>query len=128
MNTSAWLAKLIGPYIILIGAALALNIRAFLRIEEDFFKNAALLFLTGLITFVSGLAIVLIHNLWAADWRVLITVFGWIALIKGAWLVIMPDTAMKLGKVFVKDIKLAVIPWSLMIIIGIFLCVKGFMG
>ena len=32
----------------------------------------------------AGLAIVLYHNVWALDWRVIITLFGWMAVIGGA--------------------------------------------
>ena len=36
------------------------------------------------------MAMVSYHNLWVNDWRVIITIVGWIALIKGALLLIMP--------------------------------------
>jgi len=38
---------------------------------------------TGYITFLLGLATVVAHNLWVADWRVAITILGWITLFKG---------------------------------------------
>ena len=38
---------------------------------------------SGIITMPAGLAIVLVHNRWSADWQVLITILGWLALISG---------------------------------------------
>lgn len=40
-------------------------------------------FLVGILSFLIGLINILIHNIWVNDWRVIITIFGWIALIKG---------------------------------------------
>jgi len=93
---------------------------------EDFFKNSALAYLTGLITFVAGLAIVLFHNLWVWDWRLIVTLFGWNALLKGAWLVIYPGSASKIANKFAKNMKWAVIPWIIMTAIGVFLMIKGY--
>ncbi|MFA5337823.1 MAG: hypothetical protein WC330_05785, partial [Candidatus Omnitrophota bacterium] len=83
MHPSIFLAQLIGPFIVLISIGMLLNLKVYRQIIEDFLKSTALIYISGLITFVTGLAIVLFHNLWVADWRVIITVFGWLTLIKG---------------------------------------------
>jgi len=126
MDSSILLARLMGPYIILIGASLMLNQKIFRKIMEDFPKNPSLVFITGLLTFVAGLATLLFHNMWVADWRVLITIFGWIALIKGIMLVVLPGTLLKTTKIYSDNFKLVLIPWGIMILIGIFLMVKGY--
>lgn len=126
MESSLLLARFIGPYIILIGIGLIFNQKVFRQIMEDFLKNPALVFVTGLITFVTGLAIVLFHNIWIADWRVMITLFGWIALIKGVWLIVLPGTLAKTTKLYMKNFKLVLIPWTIMLFIGIFLTAKGY--
>ncbi|MFH0763597.1 MAG: hypothetical protein V1927_01160 [Candidatus Omnitrophota bacterium] len=126
MENSALLARFIGPYIIVIGISLIFNQKIFRHIMEDFPKSPALIFLTGIITFVTGLAIVLFHSVWAADWRVLITVFGWAALIKGVWLIALPGTLVKMVKLYTKNFNLVLIPWAIMLLIGIFLTVKGY--
>jgi hypothetical protein len=41
-------------------------------------------YLSGVLMFVAGLAIVRAHNRWRADWTVLVTVSGWLALTLGA--------------------------------------------
>ena len=126
MENSILLAKFIGPYIIVIGMGLLFNPKTYQKIMEDFFKNAALVYVTGLITFVAGLAIVMSHNLWGLDWRIIITLLGWNVLIKGVWLIISPDTSAKMAALFAKNNKLATIPWIIMLVIGIFLTVKGY--
>jgi uncharacterized membrane protein len=93
---------------------------------EDFPKNPSLVFVTGLLTFVAGLATVIFHNIWVADWRVIITIFGWIMLIKGILLVLLPSAMIKTTKIYSDNLKLILIPWGVMILIGIFLTIKGY--
>ena len=45
---------------------------------KEFLKSRALIYLAGVLTLIPGLALVLVHNVWAVDWRVLITLFGWL--------------------------------------------------
>jgi hypothetical protein len=40
-------------------------------------------YLSGLLSLLAGLAIVNLHNTWRADWRVIITVLGWLMTIGG---------------------------------------------
>lgn len=128
MDNSILLARLIGPYIIVIGASLMLNQKIFRKIMEDFPKNPSLVFVTGLLTFVVGLATVLFHNIWVADWRLIVTIFGWLVLIKGLFLVVLPGTLIKTTKIYLDNFKLVLIPWGIMILIGILLTVKGYIN
>ena len=126
MENSVMLARFMGPYIIVIGIGMLFNLNAYRKIMEDFFKNAALVYVTGLLTFVAGLAIVLFHNIWILEWRLIITLFGWSILIKGSWLIIFPGTAAKLTDKFVKNVKLVLIPWTIMLALGLVLIIKGY--
>ena len=65
-------------------SALLVNGAASARWPSEFLASPALIFLSGVITLPAGLAIVLTHNVWVADWRVLITLLGWLAIIGGA--------------------------------------------
>jgi len=126
MDNSILLARFIGPFIVVVGAAILLNAQMFRKIGTDFFKNSALVYLGGIMTFFMGLAVVLFHNLWTADWRVIITVFGWLTLVKGAVLIICPDELAKSTKAWLKNTNVLIIPWSIMLALGIFLIFKGF--
>jgi hypothetical protein len=126
MEPSVFLARLLGPFIVLISLSLLINLKTYRQIIEGFLESTALIYVTGLITFVAGMAIVIFHNLWVADWRLIITVFGWITLVKGVWLTVFPAGAIKISKVFVKNIKFVVIPWILMFALGLFLIMQGY--
>lgn len=44
---------------------------------------APVVYLSGTLLFVAGLAIVRVHNCWTGDWTVLITLIGWFAIFGG---------------------------------------------
>src|SRR5260370_7941964 len=83
MQTSLFLARLIGPVMLVVGLAVFANPRGFRGMSEEFLASRTQMFLAGLIIMPTGLAIVLTHNVWTADWRVLITAFGWLSAIGG---------------------------------------------
>ncbi len=126
MDNSILFSKFIGPFIIITGISVLFNIKIYHKIVEEFFKDPALVYITGLITFVAGLAVVIFHNTWAADWTIIITLIGWLTLIKGAWLVVLPGTLLKIAKAWIKDTKRLAIHCAIMIAIGIFLTAKGY--
>ena len=53
-----------------------------------------LFYLSGLLSLLAGLAIINLHNTWYADWRVIITVLGWLMTIGGIIRVVLPQIAM----------------------------------
>lgn len=83
MTSSLYLAQLIGPTKLLVAMGMLFN-RGYARaLAVDVLDRPGLLFLAGLLALVPGLAIVDAHNLWVADWRVIITVLGWAMVIAG---------------------------------------------
>ena len=83
MPSSKTIAGLIGPTLIAIAVALLVNLESFPALAESVSRDLLLIFVSGVLMFVAGLAIVRVHNRWEADWTVLVTVLGWIALIGG---------------------------------------------
>ena len=61
------------------------------KIADDLFNNAGLTYLAGFITVVIGLLVVTYHNRWTKNWTVLITILGWLALVKGIFLIAFPQ-------------------------------------
>src|SRR4029453_2917336 len=82
MTTSKTIAGLIGPTLVAIAASMLLNIGSFPALAEQISRDPALIFVSGILLFVAGLAIVRVHNIWAG-WPVIVTVLGWLALLSG---------------------------------------------
>ena len=91
MQTSVFLARLIGPLFLAVGIGLITNAAIYRKMAGEFLASTALVYLSGLLTMTAGLAIVLNHNVWAADWRVLITILGWLGVIGGAVRIVVPQ-------------------------------------
>jgi hypothetical protein len=76
MQMSKTIAALIGPTLMALGVALLVNLGSFPAIIESVSRDPALIFLSGVLLFVAGVAIVRVHNRWTSDWSVLVTALG----------------------------------------------------
>jgi hypothetical protein len=126
MENSIFLAKIIGPYAIVVALAFLFNPKTYQKILEDFCKNSALVYLGGIYAFLFGLLVVLFHNVWVAGWPVIITVFGWVGIIKGVWLIVFPNTVAKFTQAYQKKTPLLTISLAIVLVLGIFLVARGY--
>jgi hypothetical protein len=79
---SKTIAGLMGPTLLAMGLAMLLNLGSFAVMVEQVSHDIALIFVSGVLLFVAGLAIVRAHNIWTG-WPVVVTVLGWLAIIGG---------------------------------------------
>jgi hypothetical protein len=79
MPNSKRIAGLVGPTIV------AMLVSEFPLVQPHLYdaQIAPVVYLSGVLMFVGGLAIVRAHNHWARDWTVLITLSGWFSLVLG---------------------------------------------
>ena len=98
METSLFIAKLTGPTLLVIGAALIINRDHMREMATDFLEHRGLIFLAGVLTLFGGLAIVLTHNVWEAGWPVVITILGWLLVVGGAFRILFPDSVKSIGQ------------------------------
>jgi hypothetical protein len=126
MSTSVFIARLIGPIMLVIGLAVFANRGAFKELAEEFLASRALIFLSGLIIMPVGLAIVLTHNIWAADGRVMITLFGWANVLGGAIRLAAPAYVMATGTAMLKRPYLIPVAATIWVVAGALFCLFGF--
>ena len=88
---SLFLARFFGLFLVIIAFALLINRKRFPDVARSFVENPALLVFSGFLTLVLGLLAVLVHNVWVADWRVIITILAWLTLFKGIVRLWFPD-------------------------------------
>jgi len=98
MGNSTYLAKLIGPVMLVAAIGMLANAAGYRAMAKQFLQSPPLIFLTGVLAMTAGIAIVLYHNVWAADWRVLITLFGWAGASGGAARILLPDRVKTVGE------------------------------
>jgi hypothetical protein len=83
MTISKTIAGLIGPTLVALAAALLINLSSISALVEPVSHDPALVLVSGVLSFVAGLAVVRVHNHWSGDWAVLVTILGWLLLIGG---------------------------------------------
>jgi len=98
MDTSIFLARLIGPLLLVIAAGLLLRQTSWRPMASDFLAHRALVYLTGFLALLAGLAIVNTHNVWVAHWPVIITILGWMAVIGGIFRMLWPERVIGIGE------------------------------
>jgi len=101
MTTSRYIARLMGPVMLIIGIGMIMGMLtegdAYSSLLKEFIGSRALIFVTGVLALLAGLIIVNAHNLWVPDWRVVITVLGWLAIVRGIMNLVFPATVQTLG-------------------------------
>ncbi|MBO6727553.1 MAG: hypothetical protein JJ911_17995 [Rhizobiaceae bacterium] len=98
METSIWIAKLLGPVVLAVSIPMIVSLQLLRELAREFLKSTSLIFMSGILVMVGGLAIVNAHNRWNLDWTLLITLFGWAMVIGGAFRVIAPKFVAGIGE------------------------------
>jgi cytochrome bd-type quinol oxidase subunit 2 len=127
MDTSLFLARLIGPMLLIIGAGVLINRENFRSMAKELVASRELMFIIGVLTLLGGLAIVITHNVWSG-WPIVITILGWILAIGGAVRIVFPDTARSIQGAALEKPMMPTIGGGIQALIGAWLCYFGFMA
>jgi len=116
---------LIGLAYTAIGLGGVINKDSYKYLIEGFATSPALLFVTGLFALITGFVIVAFHNVWVMGWTVLITIFGWIALIKGVMIFLFPGFYANISNRMKGGVRFMRVYALIAFIIGIFFLLLG---
>jgi hypothetical protein len=126
METSIFLARLIGPVMLTVGLAVLFNRQEFRALAQDFISSRALLFLSGLVMLPAGLAIVLVHNIWVADGRTMVTLFGWTVTLTSALRLLAPQYVAARGSAMLQRPRMPLVAGTFWTLAGLLFCIFGF--
>ena len=127
MANSIFLARLIGPLMLAVGIGIFVNGAVYRLLADEFLRSRALIYLSGLLTMTAGLALILTHNVWRADWPVIITILGWLAAIGGAFRIVMPQGTERIGRRVLKHKHGLTIAGMVWLVVGAILCLFGYL-
>ena len=128
MDTSQLLAKYLGPVMLVAGLAFFINRQHLRAIFDDFLKSPALIFIAGFMALALGLTFVIFHNRWVADWPVIITIYGWLALVGGVMRIAFPQVAIKMGRAMIDRQALIMTSGVFNVLLGAFLTYMGYLA
>lgn len=109
METSILIAKMFAVAYVVIGLGMLLNYGYFKKMFNEMMKSAGFLYLGGIMALLAGFLIVNFHNVWVWDWTVIITVLGWLALLKGVLLLLAPKVMVAFTRLFTNVLWIAAV-------------------
>ena len=90
---SQTIARLVGPVLVMIGVGMLANGPTYRVMAGQFLATLPLIYFSGILMLVSGLAILNAHPQWTPDWRSVVTAVGWILTCVGAFRIMAPQFA-----------------------------------
>lgn len=128
MLLSIFLAKVIGLYLVIVSTAFMLKANEFKPMMLGMLKNPSLVLFSGIMALIFGILIVVSHNVWVMDWRVIITLLGWLTLLKGITRLFYPEFAMKKAIKCIENKASYNIMMFITLFIGLVLLYFGYVG
>ena len=95
---NAQIFQILGLIYLSIGLGMLINPGFYKRMVDALMDSPTAVFFSGLMTLIAGFVLIKLSTGWSWTWPGLITLFGWIALIKGIWLLIFPKSSIVLTK------------------------------
>ncbi len=126
MSAPVFIARLIGPIYVAIGLGIVLNGPFYTALVAEAVRSPTLIYFSGLIALAPGLAILNVHRTWTSDWRVIITIIGWLMTIGGVIRLVLPaTTAVLASDVYAKPLVLLAIA-IIVLVVGAYLSFEGY--
>jgi len=118
MDNSIFLAKFWGWYLIIFFLILSFNPKRIKQIFNDL-NDEKFLIISAFVAIIIGLLNILFHNIWEPNWKLIITLIGWVSLFIGLSLFIFPKRTIAILKFI--NIKLVQVIYTLLFLTGLFL-------
>jgi hypothetical protein len=118
MDMSLFLAQFWGWSLIIFFVILSYNPNRIRQIFEDL-KDQKFTILAAFLAIIVGLINVLAHNVWEPDWRLIVTILGWLSLLLGLSLFTFPTIVGKWLEFI--NVKLVQVIYMSLFFLGIFL-------
>jgi hypothetical protein len=126
MSTSNYIARLIGPLFLIMGLGMVVEGDTVRALAQEFLSNLGLIYLAGVLALVAGLAILNAHNLWVPDWRVIITILGWLSALGGVVRLLFPGKVQALGTGLIASPPVMIMGGITVLVIGAILSWAGY--
>jgi hypothetical protein len=105
--------------------AILIQQQRFKKIMHDFLASPTLIAAAGCFYLIVGLIILVPHHLWVAQWPVIVTIVGWIAMLMGLMCLFFPETFVKHSKDLLDKTGSLLLAW-VWFLIGLYLMWAGF--
>ena len=125
MDLSVFLAKLLGLYLVIVVGVWFLRKKQVESSSKEIYGSRGLLAVTAIFNLLFGLMIAIDHSIWELDWKGLITLLGYLSIVKGILRLGFPAHIQKISYKMMGKAGWFVMP--LLLLIGIYLTYSGFL-
>lgn len=123
MNEILWLARIFGPFLLIMGLWALLRTEELDRAWNSMKANPGLFFLGGVLNLLVGLSVLSTYSSWSFGLPLLLTLFGWLWVIRGCCALFAPDKVIAWADAMESNRKpLCFVP----IVWGFLLCILAF--
>lgn len=84
------IAKIMGPFLIILGLWLLLCKESLVKLRSSSDKSFGILYLAGCMNMLIGLVIIVNYNVWDLSLLLAVTLLGWYSLFRGIFILFMP--------------------------------------
>ena len=127
MDLSVLIAKMFAVIYLMVGLGMLFSPGYYHKAMGEMLKNPTVLYLGGAMAALAGFLIVTYHNIWESSWVVVITIFGWLALLKGFMFLVFPGHVALWQGMFKNKSQMPI--WAIVVLaLGIFFGYFGFVA
>jgi hypothetical protein len=103
------------------------NTTTYRQIAEQYLTNPAIIYFSGMLILLIGLAILNFHSAWTRDWRSAVTFIGWLMTVIGVWRIIAPQFIPFVAGAILANQHFFIGLGALLLTLGCFVTYKGYM-
>lgn len=121
------IAKLLGAVYLAVGLGMAFSKKYYESMVDDFMKNKAMMYIGGAMALAVGVLITSFHNVWEDFATVVISLIGWMAVVKGVFILVLPEVMMDMTKKMWNK-SLMPVATLVAVVLGAYFCYVGFLA
>ena len=128
MNVQAFVAQFWGWLTLTVALILFVRPKVLHDVKRLIVENRAFGLAYGLMSLILGITSVLLHNVWELNWHVVITIFGWLAVIGGTARMLFPETVVGISARMLKEKTWLTVAGAAEGLLGLWLCYVGYLA
>ena len=90
MQSAMWLASIFGPFLMIMGIWMLFYRENMMKVCTSVKNTPGIMYMMGVLNLLVGLTVISEFNEWAWNLPVLVTLFGWVVLIRGVMAFFVP--------------------------------------
>lgn len=126
LESTRLIARILGPFLVVAGAAAVLRRDDLLGLIESFQADPALTFVTGMLLLLAGLALMAVHQTWRTPAEIALSLTIWLLTLRGVFLLFAPAVLFDLADNVMAQTPLVVASGLAAVGVGVWLTLVGY--